>query len=163
MVLPRVEKYFACEKGTFSPETYSVETPEFEIYLDMPQEDYITFRLEVLYGERSYNVLEKITDLALRDFEKEKEIKQLVSQYSNAYDDLENCYVLEEDTSLLYDLITEGIPVFQQVGVVFISDALKKLEVKPSPKVSVGISMSGNLLELEVTSQEMAHAQLLDI
>ena len=163
MVLPRVEKYFACEKGTFSPETYSVETPEFEIYLDMPQEDYITFRLEVLYGERSYNVLEKITDLALRDFEKEKEIKQLVSQYSNAYDDLENCYVLEEDTNLLYDLITEGIPVFQQVGEVFISDALKKLEVKPSPKVSVGISMSGNLLELEVTSQEMSHAQLLDI
>lgn len=163
MILPTVEKFFVCEKGTFSPETYSVETPEFEIYLDMPQEDYITFRLEVLYGERSYDVLEQIADLALRDFEKEKEVKQLVSQYCNAYDEGENCYVLSEDTNLLYDLITEGIPAFQQVAEVFISDAIKKLEVKPSPKISVGISMSGNLLELEVTSQEMSHAQLLDI
>ena len=163
MVLPTVEKFFTCEKGTFSPETYFVETPEFEIYLDMPQEDYITFTLKVFYGEESYNVLEIIDDLALRDFEKEKEIKMLVSKYSNAYDDQEKCYVLSDDTNLLYDLLTEGIPAFQQVGEVFISDAIKKLEVKPSPKISVGISMSGNLLELEVTSQEMSHAQLLDI
>ena len=47
-----------------------------ELVKIMPQEDYITFRLEVFYGERSYNVLERITDLALRDFEKEKEVKQ---------------------------------------------------------------------------------------
>ena len=163
MILPAVEKYFACEKGTFSPANYFVETPEFEIYLDLPQEDYITFTLKVFYGERSYNVLEQIADLALRDFEKEKEIKQLVSQYSNAYDSQEQCYVLSDDATLLYELLTEGIPAFQRVGEVFISDTLKKLEVKPSPKISVGISMSGNLLELEITSQEMSHAQLLEI
>lgn len=163
MVLPRVEKFFDCEKGNFSPETYLVETPEFEIYMDLPQEDYITFTLQVFYGEQSYNVLERITDLALRDFEKEREVRELVSKYSNAYDEDENCYVLSGDIDLLYDLLTEGISEFQKIGEVFISDALKKLEVKPSPKISVGISMSGNLLELEVTSQEMTHAQLLDI
>ena len=62
-----------------------------------------------------------------------------------------------------YEFLTEGIPALQSVGEVFISDALKRIEVRNSPKVTVGVSLSGNLLELSMTAGDISREELIDI
>lgn len=49
------------------------------------------------------------------------------------------------------------------MGEVFISDALKRIEVRNSPKITVGVSLSGNLLELSMTAGDISREELIDI
>jgi SNF2 family DNA or RNA helicase len=44
-----------------------------------------------------------------------------------------------------------------------VSDALKRIRVTPSPKVSVGLSVNGDWLELQMTSEEMTREELVEI
>ena len=62
-----------------------------------------------------------------------------------------------------YEFLTEGIQALQAVGEVFISDALRRIEVRNSPKVTVGVSLSGNLLELSMTAGNISKEELIDI
>ena len=51
----------------------------------------------------------------------------------------------------------------QTVSEVYISDKLKKLTVEPSPKVSVGVSVTEGALELTMISENMDYEQLFEI
>ena len=51
----------------------------------------------------------------------------------------------------------------QQFAEVYISDALKKINIAPAPKVAVGVSLSGDLLELKMTAGDMPRSELLEI
>lgn len=161
--LPVLEKYFDCTRESFDEKDYGVVPAAFEIYLDAPQKDFITCRLKVVYGEQKYNVFEKNQKTEGRDLKKEAEADKIVSRYCNAYDDDEKMMVLANDEEMLYELLACGIPAMQQFAEVYISDALKKINIAPAPKVAVGVSLSGDLLELKMTSGDMPRKELLEI
>ena len=87
----------------------------------------------------------------------------MIHKYSNAFHPFEQCAVIADDEEAEYEFLTEGIPALQAVGEVFISDALKRIEVRNSPKITVGVSLSGNLLELSMTAGDMSREDLIDI
>lgn len=161
--LPVLEKYFDCTRESFDEKDYGVVPAAFEIYLDAPQKDFITCRLKAVYGEQKYNVFEKNQKTEGRDLKKEAEADKIVSRYCNAYDDDEKMMVLANDEEMLYELLACGIPAMQQFAEVYISDALKKINIAPAPKVAVGVSLSGDLLELTMTSGDMPRKELLEI
>lgn len=161
--LPVLEKYFDCTRESFDEKDYGVVPAAFEIYLDAPQKDFITCRLEAVYGEQKYNVFEKNQKTEGRDLRKEAEAAKVVSRYCNAYDENEKTMVLANDEEMLYELLACGITAMQQFAEVYISDALKKINIAPAPKVAVGVSLSGDLLELKMTSGDMPRKELLEI
>lgn len=161
--LPVLEKYFDCTRESFDEKDYGVVPAAFEIYLDAPQKDFITCRLKAVYGEQKYNVFEKNQKTEGRDLKKEAEADKIVSRYCNAYDDDEKMMVLANDEEMLYELLACGIPAMQQFAEVYVSDALKKINIAPAPKVAVGVSLSGDLLELKMTSGDMPRNELLEI
>jgi len=161
--LPVLEKYFDCTRESFDEKDYGVVPAAFEIYLDAPQKDFITCKLEAVYGEQKYHVFEKNQKTEGRDLKKEAEAAKTVSRYCNAYDENEKTMVLANDEELLYELLVYGIPAMQQFAEVYISDALKKINIVPAPKVAVGVSLSGDLLELKMTAGDMPRKELLEI
>lgn len=161
--LPVLEKYFDCTRESFDEKDYGVVPAAFEIYLDAPQKDFITCRLKAVYGEQKYNVFEKNQKTEGRDLRKEAEAAKVVSRYCNAYDEDEKTMVLANDEEMLYELLACGITAMQQFAEVYISDALKKINIAPAPKVAVGVSLSGDLLELKMTSGDMPRKELLEI
>ena len=162
-LLPLLEKYYLCTKTNFSEEDYHILPAVFEIYLDAPQEDMVTCRVIAVYGERRYNVYGDEQDLGQRDLAREIPTGKAVASYCNAYDEKALAMVLTDSEEMLYAFLTEGIPRFQELGEVFISDALKRVKVSPSPRIHVGISLTGNLLELSVVSEDMDREQLQEI
>lgn len=161
--LPVLEKYFECTKESFDEKDYGVMPVTFEVYLDAPQKDFITCRLEAVYGEQKYNVFEKNQKTDGRDLKKEAEAAKIVSRYCNAYDEDEKTMVLANDEEMLYELLTCGISAMQKFAEVYISDALKKINIASAPKVAVGVSLSGDLLELKMTAGDMPRKELLEI
>lgn len=162
-LLPNLEKCFICVCDNFKKEDYGVEEVTFEIYLDSPQRDYVTCRLMAVYGEKKYNVYDTKTTETWRDYVREREMGTIVSEYCNAYDEETASMVLAEDEEKLYLLLTEGIVLFQTLGEVYVSDALKRIKVTSAPKTSIGVSLSGDLLELTMSAEDMPMEQLKEI
>lgn len=162
-ILPSLEKYFDCIKDNFNAEDYGLPEVSFEIYLDSPEKDFITCKVLAVYDEIKYNVYEPIEEVGIRDIAEEAKVRQIISSYCNAFDESEYAMVLANDEEKLYKLLTDGVLAFQEVGELFISDSLRKINVSDTPKVAVGVSLSGNLLELQLTSGEMSRNQLIEV
>lgn len=160
-LLPRLEQCFICEKENFDEQDYGVAPPEFAVYLDAPQTDMVTCNPKVTYGKKTYSLYDT-TDLALRDLGKEAAVREVIQRYGEAYDERQKAMVITDEDKI-YDLLTEGIPVFQQLGEVYISDTLKGMQVHPSPKVAVGVSIESGLMQLKMTAGEMSKEELIDI
>ena len=161
-LLPVIQKFFKCRMVEFHPENYGMIEPEFSFYLDAPQENMITCKATVKYGDREFS-LYTTDDIAVRDMNRETVVRNVIHKYSNVFNPVEQCAVIADDEEMEYQFLTEGIPALQSVGEVFISDALKRIEVRNSPKVTVGVSLSGNLLELSMTAGDISKEELIDI
>lgn len=162
-MLPALKECCECKVENIREEDLGIVPAVFRFYLDLPQKDLVTCKALAVYGEREYSVYDHGQDVELRDLWKEAEIGKIVSGYCNAYEEGQQHMVLQGDEELLYALLTEGIPCMQELGEVYISDALKRLRIIQPPKVSVGVSLSGDLLELTIRSEDMPKEQLIEI
>lgn len=162
-LLPVLEKYYECEKVTFSEADYGVEPVSFEIYLDAPQKDFITCRVVAVYGEKKYEVYKKDTEKGGRDIVREMQAGNLAASYCNAFDEAEHVMVISGDEDKIYELLVFGIPRLQELGEVYVSDALKRVNVVYRSRVEVGVSLSGDLLELGISSSELSREELIEI
>ncbi|HIU74422.1 MAG TPA: SNF2 helicase associated domain-containing protein [Candidatus Pelethocola excrementipullorum] len=160
-LLPILEKYYQVEVDHFDTSLYEPEEVEFQLYLDAPQRDMITCDLTAVYGEEVYHVFAGVEEYSKRDTLKEIEVGTLVCNYCNAYDDEGKLEVVINDDEKMYEFLTEGIPRFQEVSKVFISDRLKKFRVISSPKATLGISLSGGLLEFTLESGDLSMEQMI--
>ncbi len=162
-VLPALEKIFTPNYVSFDKEDYGVREVSFRIYLDAPERDCFTCRLQAVYGEQTYDLLKDNGIDAGRDTVREMQAGQQVRRYFNEYRQIRGELVLRDDEDMAYELLTRGIPEFQALGEVFISEALKLVKVSPAPKPVVGVSLSGDLLELTLTAQDLSMEQLQEI
>lgn len=161
--LPELEASFQCVRENFDEAQFTVEPAVFQLYLDMPQKEYITCKIQAVYGEKRYNVYDRENQRNSRDILREMEIQQSVSPWFNAFDPAEKLLVLAKDEELLYELLTEGIPRMQELGEVYISEELRKLKVRPAPKIEVGVALEGNLLELKMSVEDISRDELMEI
>ncbi len=165
-LLPALERFFLSEKKDFDASEYMQQPASFEIYLDAPQKDFVTGKLFAVYGEEKYAVYGKRKETegtGIRDLFREMEVGQAVASYFNAYDEEGAMMALSGDEEKLYGLMAEGIPKMQELGEVFVSEALKRFSVTQAAKVSMGISLAGDLLELTVSAGDMPMDQLVEI
>ena len=162
-LLPELKKAFRCECKNFDEQLYAPMQAECKVYLDKKDGDLITLKAVACYSNKEYSVYDDKTDMPQRDLMSEMKVRNVVNQYSNAYDNIHKMMVLSHDEELLYELLTEGIARLQEVAEVFVSDALKRVNVVNAPSVTVGVSLSGDLLELQLTTDEMSREELIEM
>ncbi len=162
-VLPVLEKYYRCTRENFREQDYDVVPVTFEIYLDAPQPGIVTCRAMAVYGDRKYNIYGEKTDAGQRDLVREIALGQEIAKYCNAYDTELSSMAVANSEDQIYEILTEGIPRFQELGEVFVSDALKRISIPRTLRVTVGISLSGDLLELSMNSEDISREELLEI
>ncbi len=167
-LLPKLEEFYKCKKKNFDAAGYLQAPASFEIYLDAPQKDFVTCKLFAVYGEDGKDKYDLYREdegkgQGVRDIFREMEVKQIVSAYFNAFDEAGGMMALSGDEDKLYELLAYGIPKLQELGQVFVSDALRRMNVAPPPKVSVGISLAGDMMELSMSAGDMPMNELVEI
>ena len=162
-VFPEKELPVPVKMKNFAPEEYVLPAVSFEIYLDMPQQLFITCRIMAVYGETKYNVMDEKEDAGKRDVIREKSVKEAVSGWFNAYDPESKQYALAEDEEKIVRFIIDGIAALQNLGTVFISEKLKKVKLRKAQNVSAGASLSGDLLELKMSVDDISPDELAEI
>ncbi|MCR4950308.1 MAG: DEAD/DEAH box helicase [Solobacterium sp.] len=162
-IYPVVARKTQFVSGSYDPFEYTPMKPEFEIYLDLPQENMITAELYAVYGEKKYNILEGVSSENRRDKDAEQEIDTFLSGWFNSFDNVHHRLALIDDDDKTYAFLKEGIPQLQERAVVFISDALKKIAVRSAPKITAGVSVSHDLLQLDMISDDIDTKQMAEI
>lgn len=162
-LLPVLEKHCSVEKIDFEEESFLPPHAAYKIYLDAPETDTVTAKVYAVYGESRYNIYAEVSGRSNRDELGEMRMAQAVLEFFDTLDQTQHMLVLHADEDRLYHFLTEDIGRLQNLGEVYVSENLKIMDVKPAPKVTVGISLSGDLLEFSLDSEEMPLKQLAEI
>ena len=132
--------------------------PVVQFYLDAPDRMTIEAHAEFLYGE------DKVTPLApapaglLRDPRAENRARRLLGSYLQPEPENPELYRQQEEEEI-YRLLEEGVPALLAEGEVYLTDAFRNLQAQP-PRISVGVSVHGSVLDLEVDTGEFPVAEL---
>lgn len=162
-LLPALERNYRVKRQQFQESEYLPPEPEYEIYLDAPDRQTVTCEMFVCYEEVKYNIFDKPRMIENRDELAELKQREKVRVWFQNMDVQKKQMILTGDDEKLYALLTEGLDELAKVGNIFVSDALKSIQVNPSPSVSVGVSLKGDLLELTLESEEMPLSELIEI
>ena len=79
------------------------------------------------------------------------------------YDNKTDVLTCEEDEDKIYQLMESGIDELLKLGEVQCTDRFRGRHVIRRVKVSVGVSVSGNLLDLNISTEDIDQKELLDI
>ena len=137
--------------------------PVFEIYMDKVEEN-VFCEVKVLYGEESYNIYDECEEhKQIGNQTEEFQVVAVVKHYLPYLDEQQLMNHCGNDDEMIYRLLDEGIEALMQCGQVFISDALQRMKINTSPKISVGVSINHNLLDLTIDSSEIDFNELQEI
>lgn len=165
-VLPKIKDFFKIDKKGVNFEDYMPKEAEFALYLNQDEEERnrILARAEVSYGSQKFNIMTP-ADLSkdYRDLETEKQFTECLSPYFMSDGDEENPKIFCQGEEAVYKLISEGIGEIQKIAEVFADEKLKKIQFLKPPKVSIGVSVSGELLEMNLKIPDMSKEEVYDI
>ena len=124
--------------------------PVVQFYLDSPSMGVITAHAEFVYGEDKVTPYE-ITDPGLtRDLRTENCAIKLLNNWMSSDEGSGNWLVFSTKTDDdLFDFLDVGVSALMAMGEVYLTDAFRNMEV-PAPKISVGVSVHGSVLDLDV-------------
>ena len=158
-VLPAIEKRLHVETPT-EIDLFRPVPCKLEFYFDKTDRD-VTCDAQAVYGERRYPLLDSpARDEAgpLRDEKLEGRARRLVKQY---FDTLEAPpSIMLSDETAVADLVFGGLVQFQALGQAFTTPAFDRLLVDKKPRISVGISLAGNLINLAVSTDDLPPAEV---
>lgn len=153
-VLEQIDPYVELTKKSVDLEQFMPPEAEAVFYLDAPQYDQITCKAVMKYGEQEVNLFEEEKNITYRDMATEFQLKDLLKRYLTEWDKKEKAVYCENDEEAVYDFVTQAMPLLYEYGTVMATDAIKKIGIRRSPKVSVGVSVKSDLLELEINVSE---------
>ena len=136
--------------------------PVVQFYLDSPRAGVVTVRPEFVYGEQRVTP-DKAPAGLVRDKRAEQRAARLLEKYLTPEEPQSSpaLYRLEEEEGVCR-FLEEGIPALLEAGEVYLSDEFRNLSA-PAPRIAVGVSVSGSVLDLEIDTGEFPPEELREL
>lgn len=138
------------------PEDYKIEKANYSFYLDLIDKNILTCKIKATYPSKEYELSNDDLNLTYED-------KKIINKISNFFPYYDNYFYKDEDDDELYEFLKSGVETLNNIGEVFISDKLKRINIKTNSKVSVGLSLSNDLLKLDLISDNLSNDEIAEI
>ncbi len=148
--------------------SYLLPDVRFTFYLDAEDHN-VTCRLYALYGEREVSVLDLLEKTQrgglepFRDLAREEEILYYTMQLLPEVDWKKRELHCGSDESLIYQIMESGTEKLMELGEVQCTKRFLGFHAVRPVKVSVGVSVSSGLLELDIATEDIPPAELLEL
>lgn len=144
---------------------YLPEMPRIRIYLDYPQEYWISCRVTAWYEskKKEYSIFDTKKGRAVRNFSVEQSAGEVVWRYFTSFDENAGELFLNCDDDMLYDFLVVTIPLLANTGEVLISDQLKKFRVRKAGDINVGVQVEAGSLVMSLQSNTMAKDEMIEL
>ena len=150
-------------------ELYLPPIPRFVIYLDTLDGSVIA-RADVYYGNKAHSLLEllcrsrnELEADPYRALEEEREVMETLLKYLPNFDEESWILFLPKDEILLFDFLDHGLDELLSMAEVRMTDRFRRLGLKKRVSFTLGVSVESNLLDLQVTSDELSNEELLAV
>ncbi len=176
---PILEEYFNISNDGFYPARYLPDVPKFKIYIDMPDLVTITCDIQATYTSgdgdeitvRLFDEKPITKEVTLdadikRNYRQESLVVKTVSNHFDSLDTESGLLLLKADLGdddKLFSFIANDIPTISRYGQVYLSDAIKSVNIIAAPKVNMGVSVVSDLLELSIVPTDISISELNDI
>lgn len=146
-------------------EKYRPEALKARFEFDSDSPDELRLRPTLSYGDFTFSPLadEHVPREICRDVPAEFYISRLITRYFSYWEDESGELVIRGDEEALYQVLSEGMTQFQEVGEVWLSESVCHLRVLPPPEVSMGVSLGGGWLDLKIETAGIDPAELLQV
>lgn len=146
-------------------EKYRPEALKTRFEFDSDSPDELRLRPTLSYGDFTFSPLadEHVPREICRDVPAEFYISRLITRYFSYWEDESGELVIRGDEEALYQVLSEGMTQFQEVGEVWLSESVRHLRVLPPPEVSMGVSLGGGWLDLKIETAGINPAELLQV
>ena len=146
-------------------EKYRPEALKARFEFDSDSPDELRLRPTLSYGDFTFSPLadEHVPREICRDVPAEFYISRLITRYFSYWEDESGELVIRGDEEALYQVLSEGMTQFQEVGEVWLSESVRHLRVLPPPEASMGVSLGGGWLDLKIETAGIDPAELLQV
>ena len=160
-----VEPFILPEGDTEALAAYRPRPLDARIYLDAPEEGCVTARVEYHYGE---TVLLPFAGAAAprqpwQDPLGEEQVKAALLRQFTALQPETGLLVFREDDGELFRFLTTGVAQLRQVATVYASDRYDRISPAAPARLQVGVSLLGDLLQVELDAADWEPADLTGI
>lgn len=166
-VLPELGRYMTVVESDRS-EIRDYVSPEvsFTFYLDL-NDGALTCRAYASYGEQEFSLTDGLDDdvfiAPFRQKQKEAEVVDVLMQLFPDYDSIDDEFACANDEDQMYYIVSEGADILSEYGEVMTTSRFQNMNTSRQMKVSVGVSVSQGLLDLEISTDDISRDELLDI
>lgn len=151
-------------------EIHSYLPPEvrFIFYLDAENGN-LTCRSHACYGDREVSLLDYLDhndNIVIQPFRiksQEQEVLYQVLQLFPEADPARDVLHCMEDEDLIYQVLEHGVDELMELGEVQCTKRFRNMNLIRCVKVSVGVSVSEGLLNLDIGTEDISRQELLDI
>lgn len=163
-VLPQLEDVVDIrEEGAEEIASYLPPKAKFTFYLDAEEHD-MKCRIKARYGDREFSILEDTgEDSLFRDAQKENEILFLARQWFPYVDAERRELSCGQEEELMYAVLDQGVEALLGLGEVQCTRRFSGMNIGRRVRISVGVSVSRDLLNLEVSTQDVPPEELLEV
>lgn len=162
-VLPELSSCLEVEESGFSLEPFMGAPVGSCFYLDRDGQN-VTLKLEHVYGDLRLNPLLEEEIPVHRDWAGELLVSQTVKRYFKHKDlSLGLFVILREEEEELYGLVSRGIYALQELGSVYISQAMGQIKIRPFPSLKFHVSGGGGRLNLHIDYGELSLMEMKEI
>lgn len=166
-VLPELRKQIEIvETDENVIEEYLAPEAKFYFRLD-EQKGNVICNAKVHYGEEEYDLCasaeQKNSLSIMRDMLREKEIEERILEFFPEKEEEQNIYHCGGKEDVVYQMLNTGVEELIRLGEVEATDRFRKLKIRRQPKITVGVSIENDLMNLSVFTEDMEPQELLDI
>lgn len=159
--LPAIEKRLRVDLPS-DIDKYRPVTCSLEFFFDKDKTS-ATMRAQAVYGAIRYDLVGELTDrpepvdvpLPVRDVKREAKARSLAARYFGA-----GASLALSDGDAVGALLFGGLVEFREAGTVFTTPAFDRLIRDVKPRVTMGVSLSGNLINLVVDAGDLPASEL---
>lgn len=119
----------------------------------------VSLDIDASYDDKKVDIMaDYVYGDYVRDWDSENALRGVLASYFPEYPDL----ILSGDDEI-FRFLTEGVKELFKYAEVFITDSMKKMNVRRAPRIHVGVRLSGNLLNLELSADDYTQDELQKI
>ena len=163
-VLLRLKKHIGIVCEDIDIEEYMPTKAKINVYIDN-DEGKVSLKLQAIYGKDVYDVFEVHNESReYRDITRESNALEVVQQYFDVVEDEEGSRKWQiNDEDKLFDFLDDGVAKLNDIADVFMADVLNSFRVIQVPKPSVGISLVGNLIDINIESDKLNMEEMYEV
>ena len=158
-VLPTLKKWAAFSGDKIEEDALALPL-ENQFYFDR-EDGKIFLQVKHGYGKERFSPLrEEGPQYPYRDRAGEELVGRLVTRYFQYRLEAQDRFVLKEEEEKVFALLKEGLPLFQKVGKVYLSESFRQVKIRPVPKISAKVSAAEGWLTLSLDFGQLSEEEI---